>query len=89
MALWAAAKALAQQSTELPIDTVPFKTVSESDRPPTMVLYESAARPGELLTRNIVDFTSNEKGDFIFLEGEKGTPDRTNQLVRSGRTIRE
>jgi len=59
------------------------------DRAFTMVLYESAARPGELLARNIADFTSNEKGDFIFLEGSKGTPDRTNQLVRAGRTVRE
>lgn len=62
---------------------------SVRDRAFTMVLYESAARPGELLSRNIGDFTSNEKGDFIFLEGSKGTPDRTNQLVRSGRVIRE
>jgi len=54
-----------------------------------MTLYESAARPGELLEANIGDFTSNGKGDFIFLEGKKGTPDRTNQLVRSGRPIRE
>ena len=54
-----------------------------------MTLYESAARPGELLEANIADFTSNEKGDFIFLEGKKGTPDRTNQLVRAGRPIRE
>lgn len=59
------------------------------DRAFTMVLYESAARPGELLSRNIGDFTSNAKGDFIYLEGLKGTPDRTNQLVRSGRTVRE
>lgn len=59
------------------------------DRAFTMILYESAARPGELLARNIGDFTSNGKGDFIFLEGSKGTPDRTNQLVRSGRTLRE
>lgn len=59
------------------------------DRAFTMVLYESAARPGELLSRNIGDFTSNEKGDFIYLKGSKGTPDRTNQLVRSGRTVRE
>jgi len=59
------------------------------DRAFTMVLYESAARPGELLSRNIGDFTSNEKGDFIFLEGSKGTPDRTNQLVRAGRAVRE
>jgi integrase len=59
------------------------------DRAFTMTLYESAARPGELLNTNIGDFTSNEKGDFIFLQGLKGTPDRTNQLVRSGRTLRE
>lgn len=62
---------------------------STRDRAFTMVLYESAARPGELLSRNIADFTSNEKGDFIYLEGLKGTPDRTNQLIRSGRTVRE
>ena len=59
------------------------------DRAIAMMLYESAARPGELLSRNISDFTSNEKGDFIYLEGLKGTPDRTNQLVRVGRTLRE
>ncbi|MFC4550232.1 MULTISPECIES: tyrosine-type recombinase/integrase [Halorussus] len=63
--------------------------INSRDRAFTMVLYETAARPGELLTRNIGDFTSNEKGDFIFLEGIKGTPDRTNQLVRSGRPLRE
>ena len=62
---------------------------SVRDRAFTMVLYESAARPGELLSRNIADFTSNGKGDFIYLEGSKGTPDRTNQLVRAGRTVRE
>ena len=54
-----------------------------------MTLYESAARPGELLEANIGDFTSKGKGDFVYLEGKKGTPDRTNQLVRSGRPIRE
>jgi len=59
------------------------------DRAITMVLYESGARPGEVLSRNLADFTSNEKGDFIYLEGLKGTPDRTNQLVRAGRTLRE
>lgn len=59
------------------------------DRAFTMMLYESAARPGELLQTNIGDFTSDEKGDFIYLQGHKGTPDRTNQLVRSGRTLRE
>lgn len=62
---------------------------STRDRAFTYVLYESAARPGELLSRNIGDFTTNGKGDFIFLEGAKGTPDRTNQLVRSGRPLRE
>ncbi len=59
------------------------------DRAFCMVLYESAARPGELLSRNIADFTSNAKGDFLYLEGLKQTPDRTNQLVRSGRSLRE
>ena len=59
------------------------------DKAFTMVLYESASRPGELLETSIGDFTSNEKGDFIFLQGLKDTPDRTNQLVRSGRTLRE
>lgn len=62
---------------------------SVRDRAFTMVMYESAARPGELLARNIGDFSSNAKGDFIYLEGLKGTPDRTNQLVRSGRVVRE
>jgi integrase len=62
---------------------------STRDRALCMVLYESAARPGEILSRNIGDFTSNGKGDFIHLQGLKGTPDRTNQLVRAGRTIRE
>jgi len=67
-----------------------FRSFSSTrDRAFTMTLYESAARPGELLSRNIADFTSNEKGDFIFLQGSKGTPDRTNQLIRSGRTLRE
>jgi len=59
------------------------------DRALCMVLYESAARPGEVLSRNIGDFTSNAKGDFIYLQGLKGTPDRTNQLIRAGRTLRE
>ncbi|WP_123539393.1 tyrosine-type recombinase/integrase [Halosimplex salinum] len=63
--------------------------LNSRDRAFTMVLYESAARPGELLSRNLGDFTSNEKGDFIYLQGLKGTPDRTNQLVRSGRPLRE
>ena len=62
---------------------------STRDRALTMMLYESAARPGEMLSRNINDFTSNQKGDFIFLEGIKYTPDRTNQLIRAGRTVRE
>jgi integrase len=59
------------------------------DRAFTKVLYESGARPGEVLSRSISDFTSNENGDFVYLEGLKGTPDRTNQLVRAGRTVRE
>jgi len=59
------------------------------DRAFTKALYETAARPGELLNCSIGDFTANGKGDFIFLEGLKGTPDRTNQLVRAGRTLRE
>lgn len=59
------------------------------DKAFTMILYESAARPGELLACNIGDFTSNSKGDLISIEGSKNTPDRTNQLVRAGRTIRE
>lgn len=59
------------------------------DRAYTYVLYESGARPGELLNCSIGDVTSTEKGDFIYLEGLKGTPDRTNQLVRSGRPLRE
>ena len=62
---------------------------STRDRALTMVLYESGARPGEILSRNIGDFSSNGKGDFIYVEGIKNTPDRTNQLVRSGRPIRE
>ncbi|SDQ40113.1 tyrosine-type recombinase/integrase [Natronobacterium texcoconense] len=67
-----------------------FRNFSNTrDRAFTSVLYESAARPGELLECSISDFTSNGKGDFIFLEGSKGTPDRNNQLVRSGRTLRE
>jgi len=67
-----------------------FRSFSKvRDRAFCMVLYESAARPGELLSRNIADFTSDEKGDFMYLEGLKGTPDRTNQLVRAGRTVRE
>jgi integrase len=67
-----------------------FRSFSSTrDRALTMVLYESGARPGEVLSRNLADFTSNGKGDFIYLEGLKGTPDRTNQLVRAGRTVRE
>ena len=62
---------------------------STRDRALTMALYESAARPGEMLSRNLADFTANEKGDFIYLEGIKYMPDRTNQLVRAGRPIRE
>lgn len=59
------------------------------DRAFTITLYETGSRPGELLNCSIGDFTVNEKGDFVFLEGLKGTPDRTNQLVRAGRTLRE
>lgn len=59
------------------------------DRAFTITLYETAARPGELLNCSIGDFTTNGKGDFVYLEGSKGTPDRTNQLVRAGRTLRE
>jgi integrase len=59
------------------------------DRALTMVFYESAARPGEILSRTIADFTANADGDFIHLTGLKDTPDRTNQLVRSGRVLRE
>ena len=59
------------------------------DRAFTLTLYETAARPGELLNCSIGDFTTNGKGDFIYLEGLKETPDRTNQLVRAGRTLRE
>ena len=67
-----------------------FRSFSKTrDRAFTMMLYESAARPGELLQCSIADFTSNKKGDFIYLQGLKSTPDRTNQLVRSGRTLRE
>ena len=62
---------------------------STRDRALTMTLYESAARPGEMLSRNLAAFTANEKGDFIYLEGIKYMPDRTNQLVRAGRPIRE
>jgi integrase len=62
---------------------------STRDRALAMVLYESGARPGELLAANIADFISNDKGDFIFLQGLKNTPDRTNQLVRAGRVVRE
>ena len=59
------------------------------DKAFVMVLYETAARPGELLACKISDVTFNEDGDFIFLKGLKGTPDRTNQLVESGILLRE
>jgi integrase len=62
---------------------------STRDRALVKVMYESAARPGEALDRTIADFTANGDGDFIYLEGLKDTPDRTNQLVRAGRTLRE
>lgn len=70
--------------------TALFRAFSTTrDRALTMVLYESAARPGELLSRNLADVTANAKGDFISLEGLKNTPDRTNQLIRAGRPLRE
>lgn len=59
------------------------------DRALFMVLYESGARPGEVLQLNIGDFSTNAKGDFIHIQGLKETPDRTNQLVRAGRPLRE
>jgi len=54
-----------------------------------MVLYEAGARPSELLGCKISDVTFNEDGDFIFLQGIKGTPDRTNQLIEAGTLLRE
>lgn len=67
-----------------------FRSFSSTrDRAFTIVLYESGGRPGEVLALTIADFTSNAQGDFVFLEGLKNTPDRTNQLVRAGRTVRE
>jgi integrase len=62
---------------------------STRDRALVKVMYEAAARPGEALALAIADFTANGDGDFIYLEGLKDTPDRTNQLVRAGRTLRE
>jgi integrase len=44
------------------------------DRAFTMMLYESAARPGALLSRNIGDFTANGKGDFIFCYENSSAP---------------
>lgn len=67
----------------------PTPAGTSRDRAFTYALYETAARSGELLGCSIGDFTSNEKGDFIYLEGLKDTPYRTNQLVRSGRPLRE
>jgi len=67
-----------------------FRSFSSTrDRALTMVLYESGARPGEVLNLQIADFISNAKGDFISIEGLKNTPNRTNQLVRAGRVVRE
>lgn len=54
-----------------------------------ITLYESAARPGELSDCSIADIEFNDKGDFIHLKGEKGTPDRTNQLVEAGQYLRK
>ena len=59
------------------------------DKAFTLVLYESGARPGELLACRISDVQFKEEGDFISLQGLKGTPDRTNQLVESGLLLRE
>ena len=59
------------------------------DKAFTQVLYESGARPGELLACSISDVQFKEDGDFISLQGLKGTPDRTNQLVESGLLLRE
>jgi len=54
-------------------ETVVPQLLKVRDRAFIKVLYESAARPGELLSQNIADFTSNRKGDFIYLQGLKGT----------------
>ena len=54
-----------------------------------ITLYESAARPGEIAQAKIADIEFNEKGDFIHIRGEKGTPDRTNQLVEAGQYLRK
>jgi len=59
------------------------------DKAFVQVLYESGARPSELLACRISDVQFKEDGDFIFLQGIKGTPDRTNQLVESGLLLRE
>ncbi len=59
------------------------------DKAFVMILYETGARPGELLACKISDVMFNDQGDFIFLKGLKGTPDRTNQLVESGFLLRE
>lgn len=59
------------------------------DKAFAMTLYESAARPGELLHCSIADVEFNQKGDFIHLEGAKGTPDRTNQLIEAGQYLRQ
>lgn len=53
------------------------------------VLYESAARPGELHGCSLSDVEFSDKGDFIHLEGAKGTPDRTNQLIEAGQILRK
>ncbi len=52
-------------------------------------LYETGARPAEMILAKIGDVTFNEKGDFIFIRGVKNTPDRTIQLVESGVVLRE
>ena len=52
-------------------------------------LYETGARPAEILLTRIGDVTFNEKGDFIFIHGVKNTPDRTIQLIEAGIVLRE
>ena len=51
--------------------------------------YYISQRPGELFFRSISDFMINWKGKLILLEGLKGTPNLTNQSIRSDRVLRE
>lgn len=59
------------------------------DRAFLVVLYESGARTGELLKARLGDVEFNGTGDFIRLEGLKGTPDRDIQLVDAGYYLKE